>query len=72
MPRSNVPDLEPLLNRRVRVALRGSHELVGVLEGYDAHANISLAGIENAPGYSEGMVRGDTICSIKECSKPMD
>lgn len=61
-----MPDLGEFLNKKVRIELKNSGVLVGILEGFDLHSNISLRDIECKNGKKRGIVRGDVINTIEE------
>ena len=51
--------LEATLEEPVTVSLKGGEEVTGVLEGYDQHMNLVLAGDEDTT-----VIRGDNVVSI--------
>ncbi|KAI5169125.1 small nuclear ribonucleoprotein G [Pancytospora epiphaga] len=67
MPKRDIPELDLMMNKKIKVRLEDGCELIGVLDGYDAYSNVTLINIEDVPGFREGVVRSDSIASIMEC-----
>lgn len=61
------PDLAQFLNKKLRLQLNNSREVVGVLKGYDAFMNVTLEDAVDPKGPTKlgsAVIRGVSIVSV--------